>query len=251
MPKLLPEYEHQLVDARVKFANLISKLTAKAQPQNLALFLINQCVLGETMMASNQSCTQQAGQQCQQLGYPNIGETLINQAKHQAKHLQLIKKDSHAFINWLNQKYKLNINADKYLKKLANITPSVKKYCALNEVNAHSGTPHCQVAINYEVERLSTVHGFTLVNLCILKLGPSTLKHLSLIRHLTKHNPKQSQSSKHQMQQLLDKCPQLLAKLVATGNATLQAYAEFIEDCFTQANADCEKYFTQKRKVTA
>ena len=227
MPKLLPEYEHQLVDARVKFANLISKLTAKTQSQNLAFFLVNQCALGTTMMTDNESCTQQAGLRCQQLGYPNIGETLINQAKHQAKHLQLITKDFHALINWLNQKYKLNINADKYLKKLT-ITPSVKKYCALNEVNAHNETPYCQMAINYEVERLSTVHGFTLVNLCILKLGPSALKQLSLIRHLTKHNPKQSQSSKHQMQQLLDKCPQALTKLVATANATLQAYAEFI-----------------------
>ncbi len=242
MAGFLPEYEQQLTDARVKFAHSINALTTQSTPQDLAFFLLNYCALGATMNKPIESWIKKASKHCQKLNYLELANYLQQHAQQSTHHQALLRHDTQALTHWLNKKYQLNLDSQHYLKQKA--TTGIKQYQKLREQHAKGATPYCQLAIDYEVERLSIVHGFTLVKLCACKLGLPILKNLSFIRENVKREAGEHQASQQQMQKFLKANPQKLMPLVEAAKTALDAYHYYLQDCLIKAKNDCRQYLT-------
>lgn len=124
--------------------------------QQLHLFLMIWSYQSIQMTKNVEDWIKRAGQSCQQKGYSAIGQHLINHAKAEADHDQMLVEDSKTLIELWNQKYPIVIS-EHYLAQLSEKFQSGKAYYQLHEDVISSTTPFCQVAIEYEIERLSVV----------------------------------------------------------------------------------------------
>lgn len=201
---MLEIYESNMYTARNEFSRYVASLNPSLG------FFQNFCGYGVGMTEPVERWIRTAGEGCVAVGMEDIGKALIVHSRHEAGHHEMMLNDLDAL--------------DGDLKLASPPYPEgVVAYRVLHEAVVYSQTPWRQLAIEYEIERLSVEHGPKLLAKCPIPLS-FVQEHVELDVAHTEYN-------RRMMDRFLKEYPETLYTLVVTGQAAIAAYAMFIEDC--------------------
>ena len=113
--------------------------------------------------------------------------------------------------------------------------PAFRAYVELHERTIAGPTPFAQVAIEYEIERLSVGVGPQLLTAVASVCGPERVARLTFLEHHIELDAGHTAFNRRQLGQFLTSHPDAAAALGAAGSAALDAYLEFLSDCWVAA----------------
>jgi hypothetical protein len=211
--KVPMDYDRMMSQARIRFSEGRDKvLSPKIPPHALKAFLQKFCAYGVEMTEQVPDWITRAGEGCLSRGYQGLGEALIAHARHEEGHEVYMAADARL----LGAEALIGIN-----------TPGVKAYIQLHEevIALH---PHAQIAVEYEIERLSVDYGALLMKNVRCVLGDLDL---SFIKTHTELDVAHAEFNHRQLVSFLSEHPDKLDDLVAAGEAALRAYGLYLDDC--------------------
>lgn len=229
---LLSQYEQKLQPARSRFGALPAVqmlLSNGTDPQLMEAFLLHFCALGVGMTERVESWIRRAGERCVEVGLTDLGRALVAHARAEAGHDQLMVDDTRALVARWNARRTPRLDADELLA--LSPTSSVQGYRQLHEDVISGPAPYAQIAIEFEIEMLSTTVGPDLLDNCVRLLGEDILRDLTFITEHVELDVGHTAFNRRQLGGLLDEHPDFLPALVDTGSRALDAYGGFLSDC--------------------
>lgn len=236
--KELFQYHQQMHPERVAFLRSEGNtyFATQSNPKKMHGFALLWTAHSISMTKYVDTWIRSAGERCKALGINSIGESLITHARHEAGHDQMLVEDLAHLVGLWNKNYGGAMSVQEIMT--IPLPENSQKYIELHEEVIKSHTPFAQVAIEFEIERLSvTVIPRWVENiLCTLGQEFSTAltfldEHILLDQGHTKFNTN-----------LLEKCfaEGLDSKaLVTAGRTALQCYAGYLGELVKQT----DKYF--------
>jgi len=235
--KALEVYETRLCPVRTVFeqeSTLVTKLLAPdIEPDALELFLIYFCGLGVAMTEPVEGWIRRAGVGCQEMGLDELGKALCTHARHEADHHLMLIEDTRSLVDRWNERHQTQVNADEILAHP--MTEGVLSYRELHEKVIADGRPFCQIAIEYEIEKMSAGYGCRWLDQIARVLGPETLATQTFVQEHVELDVGHSKFNLFQLGKLLEIHPEYAEALADTGSAALLAYDSFLADCVNLA----------------
>lgn len=229
MNELLKQYEQHITPTRKEFAKIVTHLLKTLEGEKALVFLMYYCALGVGMTEHVSDWITRAGMACLAQGYQELGQSLIKHAHEEAGHEILFRNDTYALIKLYHKKYNRQFLAETFLNQP--LSPGVLQYRKLHESCIAGSMPYGQLAIEYEIEKISTTHGPSLLIRCLREQGPALLKALSFIRSHVKLDIKHTKFNAKTLSHFLTQFPDTLLPLVHYGEQALRTYGEFLLDC--------------------
>lgn len=226
-------YNQSIHPARRDFMNQagIRYLIGADAPQSLHGFLILWTGFSIELTKNVEQWIRRAGEKCLQIDKEEIGKHLLQHAKHEADHDQMLVKDLDVLVKMWNQIYHGNMSADEIRKMPA--PASAQAYGQLHEDVIASEHPYGQVAIEFEIERLSVMFGPKMQENVLYTLGLEITQGLTFLNeHILLDQGHTAFNSALMEKCLADGCS--LPALVDAGTKALQIYGEFLNDCLTE-----------------
>jgi hypothetical protein len=230
-------YEPLVSAARARFVvgeALASMLAPAVAPERLELFFIHFCALGVQMTEPVDGWIRRAGDRCKALGLEDLGRSLIAHAKHEAGHHLMMIADTRKLVASWNERRSFALDADELLALHA--TRGVARYAALHEEVIAGDAPYGQLAIEYEIERLSVTSGPAVLGQCATVLGREALTGLSFLEEHVAVDAGHTKFNELQLERLLAEHPLLAPALGNAGTRALDAYGAFLADCVAHAD---------------
>lgn len=230
-------YEPLVAGARNRFRSspvVELLLSADASPEQLDSFLIQFCALGVQMTEPVEGWIERAGLACIDMGMIRLGEALIRHAVHERDHHELMIADTHTLVELWNGLGRPPKNAAALLA--APPSAGVAAYVDLHEATIAGTAPYGQLAIEYEIERLSVTTGVELMTNVGRLCGPDRIEALSFLSHHVELDVGHTVFNHRQLDDLLDESPNLTGAMARAGSAALDAYGQFLLDCLTAAD---------------
>jgi hypothetical protein len=208
-------------------------LAADCPPDLVRLFMLRYSAHGVRMTEQVESWIHRAGDRCTELGRTELGHALRSHARSEGGHEKLMENDARLLADEWNRTRRPHIDAETILRS----TPlySTRKYVQLHEEVIAGPRPYCQVAIEYEIERLSVVLGPAIVARCAAALGGDGYSFLAEHVELDKGH---TAFNERQLGLLLEQDDADLVPLVETGREALNCYLAFVAECAELAEAD-------------
>jgi hypothetical protein len=240
MSIILDTYEAAMATARRSLNEdpAIGRAISPDSPPDLFwLYLIRFSAHGVRMTESVTSWISRAGDRCAELGRDELGRALRAHARSEAGHEKLMENDARLLVKEWNQTHRSHLDAEPLLSSPT--LYSARKYIQLHEDVIAGPQPHCQIAIEYEIERLSVVLGPQVLVRCTDTLGDGgysfLAEHVELDQGHTAFNQRQ-------LEQLLETDDTDLVALVETGQQALEWYKAFLAECAALAAIDLERH---------
>ena len=229
MPMIMQQYQSQMVEPRVIFSKVVNRLISGAQQHELGLFLLHHCVLNGMMSAPLSRWVDEAAARCLTYGFVNLSDDLKNYADIGFKRHTLFQHDLVNLVNCFNKHFCWNLNSGTFLQ--STVCEGVMQYLECHERALSGDEAYTELAIQFEMERLEMIHGYSLVQLCMLRFGRSILKQLSAFRHQIRLNRQRTVLLDQMMQRFLLEHPEKLPQMHDAAVDTLQSYAQYLLDC--------------------
>ena len=236
MSEALREYEARLDPARRHFAadqTLETVMSPETDPALLELFLIQFCSLGVGMTEPVEGWIRRAGERCEAMGLRDLGRSLKQHAAHEAGHHLMMIEDTKKLVARWNARRSPSLDAEELLGQP--LSPGVLRYRELHEDVVGGESPFGQLAIEFEIENLSVVHGARFLQHCARRLGGDVVAGLSFLEEHVALDVGHTKFNARELGKLLQAHPGFLEALAAAGSAALQAYAQFLADCGVRA----------------
>lgn len=229
-------YEPPMTPARRSYEEdpALLRLRSADCPDDLfRLFMLRYSAHGVRMTEQVESWISRAGSRCIELGRDELGRALRAHARSEAGHQQLMENDARLLAKEWNRTHEPQVDAEALITG----TPlySTRKYIELHEKVIAGPRPYCQVAIEYEIERLSVVLGPGIVARCAVTLKDDSYSFLAEHVELDKGH---TAFNERQLRMLLESEQDDLVPLVETGQQALHSYRAFIAECVELAEAD-------------
>jgi hypothetical protein len=237
----LQRYEASILPSRSKVTGdpIAAYVLTFDDPILRQLFLIYFCALGVAMTEPVEDWIRRAGQRCEQLGLLDLGKFLQTHAKHEAGHHLMMIEDTRALVGHWNATRTPTLDADKILGRP--LTSGVLMYRQLHEDTIAGDAPFGQIAIEYEIEKLSVQFGPPLIQKCVAILGPSIVQGLSFIKEHMEIDVAHTRFNKQHLGEILASRPEFLMPLVQAGEKALIAYKAFIADVLHLAKSEAAR----------
>lgn len=240
MGNILDAYEAAVAETRRTLQDdpAIRKAVAPDSPKDLFwLYMIRFSAHGVRMTESVTSWISRAGDRCVDLGRDELGRALRAHARSEAGHEKLMDNDARLLVKEWNETHPSVLDAGTLLDSPA--LYSARKYIQLHEDVIAGPKPYCQIAIEYEIERLSVVLGPPVLARCSDTLGNSgysfLAEHVELDQGHTAFNERQ-------LERLLEADESDLVDLVETGQRALETYRIFLAECVALAEIDLARH---------
>lgn len=178
-----------------------------------------------------------AGERCAELGMDRLGKALKAHARAEAGHDRMMVDDTKAIANWWEERFGGPVDADALLAQPP--LASAGFYGKLHEQVIAGPVPFAQLAIEYEIERLSITIGPILQANCRRIFGPDTSCYSFLAEHV-ELDVGHTAFNQRQLDGILTESPEHLGTMVETGKAALASYAAFMAECMGLAQGDLE-----------
>ena len=173
-----------------------------------------------------------AGQRCIALGHDQLGHALVAHAHHEAGHDALFRDDAIALAARWNA-HGPTVDVDRLLGWPPGT--GVTAYARLHEELIEGPSPYGEIAVEYEIERLSVVLGPAFIATTISICGPEIRRCLSFVEEHVLLDQGHTRFNERQLGQFLVRYPLARPALVAAGSAALDAYAGYLDDCLDLA----------------
>jgi len=226
------EYEALVASARQRFEEhpaIAALFRDRLEPATLEAFLVYFSALGVGITEPVDGWIRRAGRRCGELGLSKLAKALEAHAHQEAGHHLLMQADVKRLVDRWNESRKPSLNAAALLALAP--TKGVTAYRRLHEDVIAGAAPYGQLAIEFEIERLSLAYGPRLIERCTELLGAGILEGLSFLTDHVELDVGHTQFNRLQLSRLLNENPSFLSDLVSAGSAALDAYAMFLDDC--------------------
>lgn len=238
MTSPIQSYENGVSEARRRLSTsgaLKALLDPSFPVSKLEAFFIYYNALGVKMTENVEGWIRRAGQRCVELGYRKLGNSLIAHARHEAGHHLMMVQDTRYLVTRWNDRLGTSLSAEDLLATPA--TEGVRRYIALHEQTIGGEAPFGQLAIEYEIERLSVDLGAPVLERCIQALGPAAMSGLSFLQEHVEVDIGHTKLNAAALSHFLEEFPALEGALIRKGEEALAAYGEFVDDCFALSDA--------------
>ncbi len=216
----------------------IQRLRSADCPDDLfRLLILRYNAHGVRMTEQVESWIRRAADRCVELGRTELGRALQAHAHSEAGHEKLMENDARILADEWNRTHGTQVDAEALIAS----TPlyAARKYAELHGSVIAGPRPYCQIAIEYEIERLSVVIGPGIVGKCMALLsdgGYSFLaEHVELDKGHTAFNERQ-------LRLLLEQDDGDLVPLVEAGRRAFECYQAFVVECVALAEADLAQF---------
>ncbi len=210
-------------------------LNPEASAQLVYLTYIQYCSIGTQLTRPVEQWIYRAGERCLEIGMTELGNMLKKHSVHEKNHDRLMEKDTHRLVerwNELNPTYPLDAK-----KLLAQPESEVAiQYAALHEDAINSEAPFAQIAIEYEIERLSVVLGPRLLDHVSNRCGKKFIECLSFLDDHVRIDVAHTELNREQLDAFLKQYPETLDVLIDTGKRALDTYMSFFQECLSTAS---------------
>jgi hypothetical protein len=226
------EYEREIQTARARFANnrwTKAILEGQPAPEALERFLLYFCALGVQMTKPVESWISRAGARCEEIGLADLGKNLKKHAKAEAGHDVMFVNDARSIADRIRNRTGSGVDVDLLLATPA--TPGIDAYVKLHEDTISGTAPYAQLAIEYEIERVSTEFGAPFIRRCVEILGGDIQSCLTFVQDHVELDVGHTKFNANQLTRLLEQHPMFLGPLLNAGAKALDAYGRFLEDC--------------------
>jgi hypothetical protein len=159
----------------------------------------------------------------------------VAHAKHEAGHHLMMIDDTRKLVERWNARRTAKLDANALLAAAA--TPGIQAYVTLHEDVIASDAPYGQLAIEYEIERLSVTAGPLVLKACATVLGREALAGLSFLEEHVAVDVGHTKFNELQLDRLLAAHPDFAAPMADAGARALEAYGAFLGDCVALAQA--------------
>ena len=241
----LDAYEARIAAARDQFLGRLLPLSDEKDPRVLGLFLVHFCSQGVGMTEPVPDWIRRAGENTRKRGFEELGKTLEDHAAHEDGHHELMREDTKSLVGWWNDSYGPTLRADAFLS--LPWSGGVQAYRQLHEDYIGGETPYCQIAIEYEIEKVSVEYGSKVFGHVIQVVGPDVLKCLSFITEHVAVDVGHTNYNARALEKFLSRAPQALDSLVTAGAGALDAYARYLEDCMAMTKKYLDNHHGEKR----
>lgn len=213
--------------------NQVRQFLDNPDPLILELFLMEYCALGVAMTEPVEGWIRRAGERCLDLGFADVGKFLVSHAKQEKDHHLLFVNDTRWLVNRWNKKHERQLDAERVLTQP--LTPGVVNYRALHEATISGHAPYCQLAIEFEIERLSLTYGAAAISKIVTVLGPQAIQGLQFLEEHVKQDVGHTSLNEAQLNELLRRIPSALTVLTESAGNALKAYGQYLSDCLDLA----------------
>ncbi|HEX8107290.1 MAG TPA: hypothetical protein VF516_06145 [Kofleriaceae bacterium] len=225
----LEQYEIMIAAERQRFADRMTPFHNETRPTVADLFLIHFCSRGVGMTEPVEDWIRRAGENTCKIGYEELGSGLIRHAEHEAGHHELMIADTRSLVTRWNASHDTKLDPEAFLSQP--LSRNVVRYRELHEEYIRGESPYCQIAIEYEIERISVTYGALFFARIIQLVGSDVLGCLSFIHEHVALDVGHTNYNMRLMERFLEKVPAALEPLVAAGARALDIYASHLEDC--------------------
>jgi len=236
----LQQYENMIATERQRFADRMTPFHNEMRPTVADLFLIHFSSRGVGMTEPVEDWIRRAGENTCKLGYEELGSGLIRHAEHEAGHHELMINDTRSLVIRWKASHDTKLDSEAFLSQP--LTHNVLRYRELHEEYIRGASPYCQIAIEYEIERISVAYGALFFAGIVQLVGSDVLSCLSFIREHISLDVGHTNYNMRLMGQFLEKAPAALEPLVAAGARALDIYASHLEDCMQSAKLMDEQH---------
>ncbi|HEX2568390.1 MAG TPA: iron-containing redox enzyme family protein [Polyangia bacterium] len=201
------------------------------EPLVLERFLIQYTALGVRMTEPVEGWIRRAGERCVALGLEEVGQKLMSHARHEAGHHLLMVNDTRYLVARWNARHGAAAALDAEAL-LGQAPPApVLAYVKLHEDTIASDTPEGQVAIEFEIERLSLEIGAPFVANCQRVLGAEIMKGMTFVTEHVELDEGHTALNERMLGRLLAMRPERAQALAQTGAEALRIYGAFLASC--------------------
>lgn len=174
---------------------------------------------------------ERAANKCRALGYTTLGDFLAVHAVEEVGHDKMMERDALGLAHFYLDKFG-SLPVPKFS------SPGLLNYYYLHEQVIESDYPYGQLAIEYEIEKLSIVWGPQLLAVIKASLGDECLEHLSFLKSHIAFDAVHTIQNKKVLSDFLEQYPDTLPLMIKSGNDALAAYSQFIKDCIDDKTGD-------------
>ncbi|MDC0666457.1 hypothetical protein [Nannocystis radixulma] len=229
-------YEECVQPARARFAHgewVTRVIGGELSPDELELFLLCFCALGVQMTAPVEGWIRRAGERCLAAGLNELGAALMAHARHEAGHDAMMVDDTRSLAARRRQAGRSVPLVEALLAHPP--TPGIQRYVQVHEDVIAGPAPYAQIAIEYEIERLSVTYGPGFIARCVADLGADVKQCLSFVHDHVELDVGHTKFNARKLDQFLRQRPAALDDLVAAGSGALAAYDQFLDDALDLA----------------
>lgn len=216
--------------------NPVWRFLEDPDPLVLELFLIEYCALGVAMTEPVEGWIRRAGERCKERGFADVGAFLLSHAEHEKDHHLLFVSDTRWLVTRWNEHHDRSLDSERLLTQP--LTPGVVNYRALHEATISGDAPYCQLAIEFEIERLTLTYGVAAMSKIVRVLGPQAIQGLQFLAQHVKQDIGHTSLNEAQLNQLLRHIPSALSVLTETAGKALEAYGQYLSDCLELASKE-------------
>lgn len=236
MNLMIQNYGEGIFSARnaVTGSDELRTLLDPRAPSDLVLrFWIEFCSRAVHITEPVESWIRRAGERCEVLGLKDLGRQLKAHAKHEAGHQLLLIEDTHRLVARWNRTHIERLDAEALLARP--LTGPMHAYIQLHEQVIASERPYLQVAIEREIEGLSTVIGPPMVEQCRRVLGEDGMGDVHFLTEHVELDVGHTVLNEKLLTSLLAQTSEATVPAVAVGTSVLRIYASFLGDCVRAA----------------
>ena len=228
MDRRLLTISSALTDIRVQVAQRFQQLTATADRQQLAHFMLAYCrqatIVARWMSDWNEQIRKLIATQGERELAILFGEISAKLFKrHQALEIDVVHTS-----RWLREQFKncCDIENEKIV-----ISPGMKQLRFIAQECIKRNHSKSWLLIMTELERLRIVHGFTLIKLCEVHFGCSMLRCFSHIHYQHQHQNELFILCESALKSQIKLQDVAIQSMIAEVKTAIEAYASFIGDC--------------------
>ncbi|MFK0733946.1 MAG: hypothetical protein ACFKPT_30775 [Gloeotrichia echinulata GP01] len=231
------EYQKKAELARQEFASreVVKELfTKEIEPKLLQLFMIHWSALSAGLTEPIPAYLQRAGERCQNMGLESMANFFYGHEEEEDGHENWAMDDvKELVVIWNQEQPNCQLDAQELLAK--KISPAVKLYHQLHERVIEGDSPWAELAIDVEIELLSTTYGPILVKKWVDCMGQASLSNVSFLHKHVLADVGHTDTNFDVVDKFISEHPEYVDTLVQTATDALNIYAEFLKDAMTYA----------------
>ncbi|MBL7498106.1 hypothetical protein I6A84_42275 [Frankia sp. CNm7] len=208
-------------------------LADDGDPRLFHAWMLRYSVHGVHMTRPVEGWISTAGDHCAEIGLADLGRALRAHARAESGHEQMMITDARYLATHPAGRDGIDLEALFAAPPLA----SALDYIELHHDTIEGTRPYGQVAIEYEIERLSTAIGPTVLVAARRFIGPDGAGYSFVADHV-ELDQGHTTFNRRQLTGVLTERPDDLEYLVATGTRALRTYLGFLTECLDLARAD-------------
>lgn len=236
-PEMNNEYQVRMAVAREKFANrddVQALFNAPMEPRLVNLFMIYWSAMSAALTTPIPEYLATAGMRCEALGLHDLAEFFKEHTEEEDGHHEWAAADVRKLVDlWNLNNPGMPFNADDLL--VSNLTPSVRRYHQLHKDVVAGDAPWAELAIDVEIELITTQYGPPLMKVCSAALCERGQQSISFLAEHVRFDFGHTDINFRVVAELIKAKPEFTDHLVAIGERALTAYGDFLGEALQLA----------------